>query len=307
VKLFQLTSVVILLALVACAPDRSALVGDADVVAVSFDVQSSCSAPFPVQFSGDVRFDEEDSYLWDFGDGQKSREKAPVHVYENEGVYEVSLTVGNSTKKKLVEIVNYGLHPSMAVRTPVVYPNSVLTIENTASHYDSAYWEYRIGTGDVGIFYSHDFSLRVISLAPIEVSSVLMCKSGERVRLTQTISVLPHTTNNFAIEYLRYLPGFQPRGYVEFRVNDEVVGSTHQKSNENAPLAWTMPGELYAGTNTLHVSSNNDKIELLLYIDDRLKETYTLDTKFVREYRPTWLGFPYDPFFDIFNVRLRYD
>lgn len=58
-------------------------------------------APLTVKFSnsstGDIT-----SRLWDFGDGQTSTVKRPVHVYTNPGFYNVSLTVsgpgGTSTK-----------------------------------------------------------------------------------------------------------------------------------------------------------------------------------------------------------------
>lgn len=37
-----------------------------------------------------------DQWLWDFGDGETSTEKNPVHVYENGGVYTIKLTASNS-------------------------------------------------------------------------------------------------------------------------------------------------------------------------------------------------------------------
>lgn len=44
-------------------------------------------------------------YLWDFGDGQTSVEKNPVHTYQNPGTYSVTLTVtgpgGSSIEKKI--------------------------------------------------------------------------------------------------------------------------------------------------------------------------------------------------------------
>ncbi len=300
--------VILLTALVtACEPDRSALIGDAEIVGISYTVLSSCSNPFPVQFNASVNFDQEDTYLWDFGDGERSSKKNPKHTFASEGVYEVTLTVGNDQQSELLDLKITDLIPSISVRTPEVYPNSILRIENKASHYDSAFWEYRVGSGDKGIFYSTDFIYRVISLAPIEVTSVLLCKSGERVEVSEIIEVLPHTTNSITIDYLRYLPSFQPRCYVEFVVNGESVGTTHQKSNDVVPLDWTMPSELSAGTNQLQVSNNEVEIELLLFVDDKLAETYTLDTRFLREYRPTWIGFPFDPFFDVFNVRFSYN
>ena len=33
------------------------------------------------------------SYLWDFGDGNKSSEKNPIHTYKETGVFTVSLTI----------------------------------------------------------------------------------------------------------------------------------------------------------------------------------------------------------------------
>jgi PKD repeat protein len=44
------------------------------------------------------------SWKWDFGDGTSSAEQNPVHVYQEEGSYDVTLTVTNSygsdTEKK---------------------------------------------------------------------------------------------------------------------------------------------------------------------------------------------------------------
>lgn len=37
-----------------------------------------------------------DQWLWDFGDGETSNEKNPVHVYEEGGVYAITLTASNS-------------------------------------------------------------------------------------------------------------------------------------------------------------------------------------------------------------------
>lgn len=36
-----------------------------------------------------------DQWLWDFGDGQTSNEKNPVHIYEEGGIYTITLTASN--------------------------------------------------------------------------------------------------------------------------------------------------------------------------------------------------------------------
>jgi len=53
-------------------------------------------APFQVQFI-DSTIPIANSWQWDFGDGDTSMEQFPIHVYENAGWYNVSLSVNTST------------------------------------------------------------------------------------------------------------------------------------------------------------------------------------------------------------------
>ncbi len=55
---------------------------------------TSGPAPLSVQFS-DRSQNNPAKWLWDFGDGAKSEERNPVHLYANPGLYTVSLTVTN--------------------------------------------------------------------------------------------------------------------------------------------------------------------------------------------------------------------
>lgn len=63
----------------------------------------------PVLFQDQTVGDPEpDTWEWDFGDGNTTTGQSPVHVFEKEGVYEVSLTVTSAcctdTKVKAVQI-----------------------------------------------------------------------------------------------------------------------------------------------------------------------------------------------------------
>jgi PKD repeat protein len=51
--------------------------------------------PFTVKFT-DLSTGNPTSWVWDFGDGTHSTEQNPVHVYQQEGAYDVNLTVSNS-------------------------------------------------------------------------------------------------------------------------------------------------------------------------------------------------------------------
>jgi PKD repeat protein len=47
-----------------------------------------------------------DTFLWNFGDGQTSNEKNPVHIYANAGTYDVKLSVtGKGTTKEITKTV----------------------------------------------------------------------------------------------------------------------------------------------------------------------------------------------------------
>jgi PKD repeat protein len=56
--------------------------------------QSFGSAPMSVQFT-DLSFNNPTSWLWQFGDGETSTLKDPVHTFTESGTYSVSLTVEN--------------------------------------------------------------------------------------------------------------------------------------------------------------------------------------------------------------------
>lgn len=68
------------------------------------------------------------SYFWDFGDSNTSTEMNPVHIYANEGIYTVTLTVtndcGTTTVTQTVEIdVQFNGIESESEELLTVYPN----------------------------------------------------------------------------------------------------------------------------------------------------------------------------------------
>jgi peptidyl-prolyl cis-trans isomerase B (cyclophilin B) len=81
------------------------------VIGLSLVLFASCSRPiadFAFQKEGDqapakVLFENKSNkaveYLWDFGDGNKSDEKSPVHRFVQSGNYEIALTVKNDKGK----------------------------------------------------------------------------------------------------------------------------------------------------------------------------------------------------------------
>ncbi len=68
------------------------------------------------------------SWNWDFGDGSNSTDQNPTHVYENDGTYDVSLTVSDGTNQNTATKQNYIIVGELGIDDhlyddAVVYPN----------------------------------------------------------------------------------------------------------------------------------------------------------------------------------------
>ena len=68
------------------------------------------------------------SWNWDFGDGSNSTDQNPTHVYQNDGTYDVSLTVSDGTSQNTAIKQNYIVVGELGIDDhlyddAVVYPN----------------------------------------------------------------------------------------------------------------------------------------------------------------------------------------
>ena len=121
--------------------------------------------PLTVQFT-DMSYGTYDSWLWDFGDGNSSTEQNPVHTYAEEGLYEVCLTISDSTGFCLNTACDYilvGANPWGCENFFYYYFADSLTAEFTGFLIDSSYqvlsydWDFGDGTTGTGQTISHTF------------------------------------------------------------------------------------------------------------------------------------------------------
>jgi PKD repeat protein len=74
--------------------------------------------PFTVTFT-DLSTGNPTSWAWQFGDGASSTEQNPVHIYQQEGAYDVTLTVSNSYGTDTVKKTGASPVVSQPIVTPV--------------------------------------------------------------------------------------------------------------------------------------------------------------------------------------------
>ncbi|MEI6948496.1 PKD domain-containing protein [Paraflavisolibacter sp. H34] len=117
--------------------------------------------------------DSVETYRWDFGDGASSTDSLPVHVYQQQGTYEVRLTITSSTgctvTKTFNDAVKTGTVPTAdfsASETEVCAEKSV-TFKNLSSQpTDSYLWEFGDGQTSTETDPVHKFT----NVGPMKVS-----------------------------------------------------------------------------------------------------------------------------------------
>src|SRR5690606_8630855 len=73
-----------------------------------------------------------ESWSWDFGDGNTSTEKAPVHVYEEGGYYVATLTAKDGSGNTATKEVKLAIE---------LTPYALLTGDHTADGYQGKTWK----------------------------------------------------------------------------------------------------------------------------------------------------------------------
>jgi len=120
----------------------------------SADFTSNCtegSRPLNIAFK-DISTGLPDSWSWNFGDGNTSADKNPVHTYSSDGVYTVTLKVMNSKGSNSTQKINYitvsTKPPLSSFYSNITSGNIPLTIQFTDTSTGSpASWSWNFGDG----------------------------------------------------------------------------------------------------------------------------------------------------------------
>ncbi len=127
-------------------------------------VQLEDCQPLAVTFTNLSQYAEEDTYLWDFGDGATSTEINPSHTYASPGVYRISLKASNSlgiiVEKQKDFIVDFSQLPKAAFSTYGLgpfYPKQNVNFRNQSQNASSYFWDFGDGETSEEIEPVHQF------------------------------------------------------------------------------------------------------------------------------------------------------
>ena len=122
--------------------------------AVFFADRNSGCEPLLVKFTSD-NTDIPKTYLWNFGDGFYSNEATPVHLYEQNGTYSVTLTVVSMVdRKKETKTVEDMITVYQRPRSEFDWNRNELTGTDKEIHFvdqseGAIGWEWNFGNGEI--------------------------------------------------------------------------------------------------------------------------------------------------------------
>jgi PKD repeat protein len=149
-----------------------------------FFFEQATDIPLTFQFV-DMSFGEVDSWLWDFGDGNSSTEQNPVHTYQEEGTYLVTLTTVagdcQSSMRLLLftdESIWYS-NECTALFLPIIIPDSNQVFFLNLSSSDAVTYEWDFGDGNTSTdaSASHQYQEGGIFEATLTITTADGCSS----------------------------------------------------------------------------------------------------------------------------------
>lgn len=158
------------------------------------------------------------NWLWDFGDGNTSSTQNPIHVYQEAGVYTVTLTSGNNfgSDSYSFQVTINALNPSIEVVSPPLV-NTPISFAAAVPGAISWQWNFGDGTSATGPMPSHTYE----TVGEYVVTLTVMNGIGCQRTVTTTVNVVvtstaeqqhsfrvyPNpSTGNFTIDNQRALP-----------------------------------------------------------------------------------------------------
>ncbi|OQD43094.1 hypothetical protein BUL40_08370 [Croceivirga radicis] len=168
---------------------------------ISADVLAG-NPPLTVNFIGSNSTDDQGivNYLWDFGDGDTSSEADPTHIFANQGIYTVVLTVtddfGSTSTAELTITVNS--NPIAIATSDITTGEAPLMVNFTGSNSTDDVeivdylWDFGDGNSSTEVNPSHSF------ITAGEYTVVLTVTDGEGLTDTAELIILVTEPENMA-------------------------------------------------------------------------------------------------------------
>lgn len=246
---------------------------------------NNCTPPYEVQFYLDVAYQpKEITYTWDFGDGQTSFEKEPVHQFQEPGKYTVKVTIVNyktTVEKSLVVDVSQNPMPVIAdfeyeTTGNNYYAPCEIMFYNNSQYATNYFWNFGDGHGSTDVQPTHIYE----EPGTYDVYLHSICNDDTVASLFQ-MEILPPPTKIYVDVVSVWLPYEFIGGLFELEYGTDIHNETPfdlgDISPDDFPMSWFINEDLF------FFDGDYNSEQLSFIINDKLnadQTIYSFSTRF---------------------------
>jgi len=210
--------------------------------------------PTPITFNNrSMPIGPDFDILWDFGDGNTSTEISPTHIYEEAGVYSVSLSIespiGCFVEEDYPDLITILESPEAGFSlTPEELSSANPSIQVNNQSFNAVEWNYNFSNQGTSTMANPSFTFR--DTGQQQIVQIVTAPSGCRDTAIQLIDVIP------------FVQWFMPNAFTPTRdgVNDIFIGNGFLAGSTDFIFTiWNRWGELIFETNDFREGWNGQK------------------------------------------------
>jgi len=218
-----------------------------------------------------------DRISWNFGDGSISKEEQPVHVYDENGVYTVSITLANACEEILREFnVQLSDQPEVSFTSITLdecFPNEIQFFNTTNYDYDSLNWNFE---GGLPLISSEENPVvRFESEGEIEVKLFVYDNENLASKI-DTINLAPPSFGQFTVS--------ESAGIFEFTLTDQMIDSVFWDFGDGSTSDTLSPihefdnqGEYLVSVQVYNSCGIFSSSQMVAFNEEELKAGFTSD------------------------------
>ncbi len=271
--------------------------GHVEIFGITDSVEN-CSAPYVVNFYPDAEHRTKDlEYTWDFGDGISSHDQQPVHIYQEEGIYTVSLSIKQNKSFDSKNIKLYLTADSTAAYSDwdyASYSDSLwapanIEFQNYSKHATSYLWEFGDGSTSIEKDPTHVYQSQGNYTCLLNA----IC-NGDTSKFSRQLKISAPPSDILVDEVTVWLPSTYVGADVWIDLwyaNHHEKESNHTNSTQKFPVTFPMTQSLY----WFNGDYNRDNLEFEIWssLDNTAPiTTFRIESRDLQsDYYPTLISF----------------
>ncbi|MCD4794116.1 MAG: hypothetical protein K8R54_12830 [Bacteroidales bacterium] len=293
---FSLSGLLILILIIFSSILLTNCKGKVEVFGI-IDSVENCSPPYVVYFYPDAEYRTKKLEItWDFGDGTTSHDKEPVHIYNEHGVYEVTLSIKQKEAFDSKSISLYLTEDSTAVYSDWDYATladylwapAYVEFQNYSLHSTRFLWEFGTGVADTSIEKNPTFVYENEGTYTTVLNAI--CNT-DTSKFSRNMVIKPPPKKIDIFDVTLWMPSF----YIGSDIDVVILFNGYEETVVGAPGVADFPITFQVDITLFHFDGNYNSDELIFKIFssyEKSEATFVIRARDLQfDYYPTLLAF----------------